>query len=116
MSFHALQVSCEKIRYTFEQEHDKLFRATLKEKSFAFVGKRMDYLESIETLCVHRPIFFIVSAGPVYKILRESIPCLYNNVIERLFVATSQRIDDRREQILRADTIKLDLIRVPIVD
>ena len=79
------------------------------------MGKRLEHLDSRETLCVHRPKFLTVSAGPGYKILREWIRCLYNNVIDRLCVATSQSIKDRREQMLRLDTSELALIRVLIV-
>ena len=75
----------------------------------------MEHLESREFLCVHRPKFLTVSAGPGYKILRERISCLYNNVIDRLCVATSQSIIDRREQMMRRDTSQLALIRVPVV-
>ena len=39
MPFHALQVSFEKIYYTFAQEPNKLFWARLKENTFAFLGK-----------------------------------------------------------------------------
>ena len=72
-------------------------------------------MERREIVCVHRPKFLTVSAGPGYEILREWIRCLYNNVIDRLCVATSQSINDRREQMLRLDTSQLALIRVPIV-
>ena len=34
---------------------DKLFGARLKKVTFAFAGKRLEHLESRETLCVHRP-------------------------------------------------------------
>ena len=62
-------------------------------------------------MCVHRPKVLIVSAGPGYEILREWIRCLYNNVIHRLFEATSQSINDPRVQTLRLDTKQLALIR-----
>ena len=94
---------------------DKLFWARLKEKTFAFVGKGLEHLEKREILCVHRRKFLTVSAGPGYKSLREWIRCLYNNVIDRLCVATSQSINDRGEQMLRLDTSQPNLIRVPIV-
>ena len=72
-------------------------------------------MESREFLCVHRPKILTVSAGRGYKILEESIQCLYNNVIDRLCVATSQSVNDRREQMLRLNTGQLALIRVPFV-
>ena len=43
-------------------------------------------------MCVDRPKFLTVSAGPGNKISREWILCLYNNVIDRMCVATSQSI------------------------
>ena len=87
----------------------------MKEKTFASVGKLLEHLESREILCVHRPNFSTVSAGPGYKVLRDSIRSLYNNVIDRLCVATSQSKNYRREQMLRLDSNQLALIRVPIV-
>ncbi len=87
----------------------------MKEKTFAFVGKRLEHLESRGILCVHRSNFLTLSAGPGYKVLRDWIRCLYNNVINRLCVATSQSIKNRREQMLPLDTNQLALIRVPIV-
>ena len=67
------------------------------------------------TFCVHRPKILTVSAGPGHKTLREWIRCLYNNVSDRLCVARSQSISDRREKMLRLDTNQLALIRVPFV-
>ena len=75
----------------------------------------MEHLEKREILCVDRPTFLTVSAAPVFKSLRERIQCLYNDVVDRLCVATSQSIIDRSDQMLRHDTIQLVLIRVPIV-
>ena len=37
--FYDLQVSFEKIYYTFTEEPDKIFCIGLKEKAFAFAGK-----------------------------------------------------------------------------
>ena len=87
MSFYALQVSFEQIHYAIAKKPDKLFWAGLKELIFAFVGKWLEHLESREILCVHRLKILTVSAGPGYKILREWIRCLYNNVNDRLYVA-----------------------------
>ena len=115
MSFYALQVSFQQIFYAFAFKPDKFFWARLKEKTFAFVGKWLEHLESREKLRVHRPKFLIVSVGPGNKFLREWIRCLYNNVIYRLCVATSQSTNHRREQMLCLDTSQLALIRDPIV-
>ena len=115
MSFYALKISFVKDYYTFAEEPDKLFWAILKEKTFAFVGKWLEHLEKKEISCVHRPKIPTVSVGLGYKNLKEWIRCSYNNVSDRLFVATSQSINDRREQMLRLDTNQLALIRVPIV-
>ena len=104
MSFCALQVSFEQIYYAFAKKPDKLFWTRLKKKIFAFVGKSSEHFESREILCVPRPKFLSSSAGPGYKILRECIRCLYNNVFDRLCVATSQSTNDQREQTLHLDT------------
>ena len=84
MSFYALHVSFEQIYYAFAKKLHKLFWARLKQETFAFVGKWLEHLKSREILCVACPNFLTDSAGPVYKILREWIWCLYNNVIDRL--------------------------------
>ena len=115
MSFYALQLSFERICYVFARKSDKVFWTRLKEKTFAFVAKWLEHLESRKLLCVHFPKLFTVSAGPGYKVLREGIRCLYINVIDRLCVATRESINDRREQILRLSSSELALIRIPIV-
>ena len=115
MSFYALQVSFEQIYYAFAKKPDKLFRARVEEKTFAFVGKRLEHLESREILCVHRPNFLAVSAGPGYKILRECIWCFYNNVTDCLCVATNQSTNDQKEQTLHLDTSQLILNLDPTV-
>ena len=115
MSFHALQVSLEKIYYTFAQEPDILFCARPKAKAFAFVGERLENLESREILCAPRPNILTVLAGARNKTLTERIRYLYKNITDRLLVATSQSIKDHREQMLHLDTSQLVLIRVPIV-
>ena len=79
------------------------------------MAKRLEHLESKKIFCVHRPKILKVSAGPVYKILREWNQCVFINVIDRLCMATCQSVNDRREQMLRPDTSQLALIRVPIV-
>ena len=115
MTFYALQVSLEQIYYAFAKKPDKLFWARLKEKILAFVGKRLEHLESRAILCVHRRNFSTVSAGLGYKILREWIRCFYNNVIDRLCVATNQSTNDQREQTLHLDTSQLVPNQVPTV-
>ena len=115
VSFYAVQVSFKKIFYICAQEPDEMFWARLKEKTFAFVGKRLEHLESREILCVQCPKFLIVSAVPGFETLRKWILCLYNNVIICLYAATSQSINDRRELKLRLYTKQLALIRVLIV-
>ena len=49
------------------------------------------------------------------KNLSEWIRCLYDKVIDRLCVAKSQSINDRREEMLCLDTSQLAVIPVPIV-
>ena len=115
MSFCALQVSFERIYYTFAEESGKLFWTRLKERAFALVGKGLEHLQIREFLCVQRPRALIVSAGPRNKTLREWIQCFYNIVIDRLFEATSQSKNDRREQTLQLRTNQLALIRYPTV-
>ena len=68
-----------------------------------------------EILSFRRPKKLIISGGPGYKTLQEWIRCLYNNVTDRLFVATGQSINDRKEQMLRLDTSQLAPIAVPYV-
>ena len=66
-SFNALQVSFEQIYYAFAERPDKLFWARLKKLAVAFAGKRLEHLESTETLCVHHPKTSSVSTGQGYK-------------------------------------------------
>ena len=105
----------EKIYYTFAEEPDKLFWTRLKEKSFAIVGNKivgkcLKNLESRAILCIHRSKNSVSSVGPGFKTLRDWIRCLYNNVIDRLFVATSQSMIDRRQQVFSFVTNQLALI------
>ena len=76
ISFYALQVYFEKTYYTNAEEPDKVFRARLKEKTFAFVGKLLQNVESTEIFCFHRLKTLTVSVGAGYKTLREWIRCL----------------------------------------
>ena len=115
MFFYALQFCFEKSYLTFAQEPDKFFWARLKEKTFAFVGKWLEHLGNRGTLCVHRPKIFIFSNGPGYETLMEWIPFLNAKLIDRLFLATSQSIKERRDQILRLDNSRLAVVRFPIV-
>ena len=113
MSFNALQVSFEQIHYAFARKSEKLFWARLKEKIFAFVGKLLEHLETREILCVHCPKFLTVSVGPGYKILREWIRCLYNNVIDRLCLAKTQSTNDQKKQTLQLNCSQLVLNKNP---
>ena len=64
----------------------------------------MEHLETREFFRVHRTNILNVSAGTGYEILREWIRRLYNNVIDRLCVPTSQSVNDPREQMSGLDT------------
>ena len=68
-----------------------------------------------QILGVHCPKNLIVSANPGYETLKEWIRCLLKNAIERLYVATSQSINDRTEQMMRLHTSQLAMIGIPIV-
>ena len=70
----------------------------------------MEDLECKEILCVHRPNSSIVSARPIYKTLRGWIGCLYNNVVDRLFGATSQSTNNLRVQMMPHNTNQQSLI------
>ena len=114
MSFYSFQVSFEEIYYTFAKKLDKIFRTTLKEKTFAIVGKRLEHWR-VERLCV-----FIVKRFYMLQAFREQkfkewIQCLRKNVVDRLFVATNQSTNDPRVHTMRLNTIHLSLIRDPIV-
>ena len=94
----------------------KLFWARLKEKVFVFVRKRLEHLERREVLFVRRLKILTASAVRGYKILKEWMRRLHNNVFDCLcVVATSQSLIDRGGQLLRLDTSKLVLNGVPIV-
>ena len=69
----------------------------------------------VERFCVHRPKILTFSVGPGYKILREWIQCLYNNVIGRLCMVTNQSTNDQREQTLHFNTSQLVLNQDPTV-
>ena len=69
----------------------------------------------VENLCVYGPKLLTVSVAPGYKILRERIGCLYNNVIDRLCLVTNQSTNDQREQTLHLDTSQLVLNQDPTV-
>ena len=59
-------------------------------RDYASVGNWSEHFESREILCVHRSKILAVSVGPGYKTLSEWIRCLYSNVNDCLFGATSQ--------------------------
>ena len=70
----------------------------------------------VESFCVFIvQNFSTVSVGPGYKTLREWIPCLYNNEIDRMCVVTNQPTNDQREQMLHLDTSQLVLNQDPTV-
>ena len=79
MSFYALRISFEKIYYTIPEETDKLFWARLNEKFFAYVGKRLEHLESREILCVHFLKVLNVLVRLDYTTLQEWIRCLHSD-------------------------------------
>ena len=68
--------------------------------AFAFKGKRLEHLESGETLCVHRPKSLNALNVREDKILTKQNHCLCNNVIYRLSVATNQSTNDQSEQTM----------------
>ena len=70
-------------------------------------------MEISEISCVHCPKSLIASDGQGYESLRERIRCLCNNVIGCLLEATSQKLSDRREQMLRLKTSQRAWIRAP---
>ena len=86
-SSHILQVFIEQTYSAFAEKPDKFFWARLREKTFAFAGKRLEHLESKKILCGHRPKTLNVSTGPQTKTLMGRIHCLYNNVTSRLYAA-----------------------------
>ena len=114
MSFLAFQVRLRRFSVLSQKNLEDLFRTRLKEKSFAFVRKLLEHIDSNEISCVHRLRFLTVLTGPGYKTLSERIRCLYNIVVDRLFVAASQPINDHSEHLLCLDTSQLGAIRVPI--
>ena len=116
MSFYALQIFFEMINCTFAKEFDKTFWVRLKEINFCFCGKKDWNTWRVERfVCSSSKRFDYSSRSEILKILRACIRCLYNNVIDRLFVATSESTNDRRVQTLRLDTNQLFLIWNPTV-
>ena len=70
----------------------------------------------VESFCVFIvQIFWLFQSVRDKKILREWIRCLYNNVIDRLYVVTNQSTTDQREQTLHLDTSQLVLNQDPTV-
>ena len=115
MSFYALQVLFELIVYAIEKKPVKLFWTTLMEMSFALVGKRLEHLESGEILCLHRPKISFASSVHGKNFLKEWIQSLCSNVVDHLFVATSQSTNDRRSQTMNLKPNHLALSRDPSV-
>ena len=104
-----------KIYKTFAKRPNKLFRTALKEMTFALVGKRSEHFESRENLAVHRPKTLIASSVQRQKILNDWIYCLFSNVVDCLFVATSLSTIDNRVQALHLDTNLLVFNRDPFL-
>ena len=73
----------------------------------ALVGKRLEYLESREMLCDHRPKILNALSVQECKILKEWMQCLCSNVVDCLAEATSQSAIDREVQTLRLNTNQL---------
>ena len=71
----------------------------------------IEHLAKREVLCVHCPKTLTIFTGGGIKILGKWIQCLYIKVIDRLFVATSQSLYDRRKELLRLDASHLPQIR-----
>ena len=115
MSCYALQVFCEKIYYTFEQEPDKVFWRKLKEKFLDLLEKVWNTWGVEKFFVFSVKNFLMVSAGPRDKTMREWFRCLIKNVLDRLLVATSPLISDRSEHMLHLEPCQLVAIRVPIV-
>ena len=85
MPFYALQVSFAKTYYTFAEKPDEILGKTEGE-NFYNCGVMTGTLGEWELLSVGCANFLSVSAGSVYENLKEWIRCLYNKVIDRLFV------------------------------
>ena len=94
---------------------NRFFWRTLKAMFFAHVGKGLERLEVGEVLWVHRSNILIVSSDQCHKNLKVWIQCLCRNVVDLLFVATSQSANDRTVKTLRVNTNHLILIGVPTV-
>ena len=84
MSFFALQVSFERINYTFAEKADKLFWTKQKEKTFAVEEKKWEHREVRKTLCCHRPKTLIALVFQQYRVLIGRIHSLYNTLTYRL--------------------------------
>ena len=115
MTFYALQVSYEKIYNTLAQELDEFFGQDWRKRHLRLWENDWNTWRVQKTCVFIVQKFLTVSAGPGCKILGEWIWCRYLNVINRLLVATSQSINNRREHMLRLDISQLALIRVLIV-
>ena len=78
--------------------------------TFTFAADSVEHLESRDIFNVHRPKTLNALVVRGYEIMTKWIHYLYSNVVDRLFVATNQSMNDRREQTLRLDSSQLILI------
>ena len=115
MFSNALQVLFEQIHYATADKPDIIFWTRLKEKTFELAGKWLEHLERGKIFCLHRPDTFKAATGQIFEFLMRWIHCLYNNVTYRLYAATNQSVNDRRDSTLRLDTSQIVLIQYPIV-
>ena len=115
LSFHAMQVAFEQVYYAFAQKPYNLLWATLKAMNFALVRKRLQHLEGREIVCFHCVKTLNALSIQGLNSLKQWIQCLGSNVVDRLFVVTSQSTKDRRVQTLGLDTNQLAMIRDPTV-
>ena len=115
MSFYVLQVSFEQIYYALEQKPNKIFQTRLKEINVLLARKRLELLDFRVIMCVHRSKILNASIVRDYEFSREWEQYLYSNVVDPLFVSTSQPLKDRKQQMLRLDTSQPASIRVPTV-
>ena len=103
------------VYYAFAKKTCKLLSAKLKKLVFSFAGKKSEYLERREHLCVHCPKSLNALNDVEFKILTEQIQYSCNNVNYRLSAATNQSTNDQREQMLHLDTGQLALKQDPTV-
>ena len=66
---------------------------------FALAGKQLGHFEVWEVLCAQRLKTLRASIVREYEIMREWIQYKSSNVVDRLFVVTSQSMIDRRKHV-----------------